>query len=75
MTGSTRPRSPLFRARGAMPLALVVLLIISAAGAAAPEVGRRPLTEGSEIGGGPPEVLAACIRDEIAKWTRIPSGW
>jgi tripartite-type tricarboxylate transporter receptor subunit TctC len=36
-----------------------------------PEVERRLLTEGSEIGGGPPEAFAAHIRDEIAKWTRV----
>jgi tripartite-type tricarboxylate transporter receptor subunit TctC len=36
-----------------------------------PEVERRLLTEGSEIGGGSPEAFAAYIRDEIAKWTRV----
>jgi tripartite-type tricarboxylate transporter receptor subunit TctC len=36
-----------------------------------PEVERRLLTEGSEVGGGPPEALADYIRDEIAKWTRV----
>jgi len=36
-----------------------------------PEVERRLLTEGSEIGGGSPEAFAAYIRNEIAKWTRV----
>jgi tripartite-type tricarboxylate transporter receptor subunit TctC len=36
-----------------------------------PEVERRLLVEGSEIGGGPPEAFATHIRSEIAKWTRV----
>ena len=36
-----------------------------------PEVERRLLAEGSEIGGGSPEAFAAYIRNEIAKWTRV----
>jgi tripartite-type tricarboxylate transporter receptor subunit TctC len=36
-----------------------------------PEVERRLLTEGSEVGGGSPEAFAAYIRNEIAKWTRV----
>lgn len=37
----------------------------------APEVERRLLAEGSEIGGGPPGAFAAHIRNEIAKWNRV----
>ena len=37
----------------------------------APEVERRLLAEGSEIGGIPPEAFGAYIRKEIAKWTRV----
>jgi len=36
-----------------------------------PEVERRLLAEGSEIGGIAPEAFAAYIRSEIAKWTRV----
>jgi tripartite-type tricarboxylate transporter receptor subunit TctC len=36
-----------------------------------PEVERRLLAEGSEIGGGSPEAFAAHIGSEIAKWTRV----
>ena len=36
-----------------------------------PEVERRLLAEGSEIGGGSPDAFAAYIRNEIAKWTRV----
>jgi tripartite-type tricarboxylate transporter receptor subunit TctC len=36
-----------------------------------PEVERRLLAEGSEIGGIPPEAFAAYIRNEIVKWTRV----
>ena len=36
-----------------------------------PEIERRLLAEGSEIGGIPPEAFAAYIRKEIAKWTRV----
>jgi tripartite-type tricarboxylate transporter receptor subunit TctC len=36
-----------------------------------PEVERRLLAEGSEIGGITPEAFAAYIRSEIAKWTRV----
>jgi tripartite-type tricarboxylate transporter receptor subunit TctC len=36
-----------------------------------PEVERRLLAEGSEIGGMPPEAFAAYVRNEIAKWTRV----
>ncbi len=36
-----------------------------------PEVERRLLAEGSEIGSGPPEAFGAYIRNEIAKWTRV----
>src|SRR5882672_9376385 len=36
-----------------------------------PEIERRLLAEGSEIGGIPPEAFAAYIRNEIAKWTRV----
>lgn len=36
-----------------------------------PEVERRLLAEGSEIGGGSPEAFGAHIRNEIAKWTRV----
>ncbi len=36
-----------------------------------PEVERRLLVEGSEIGGMPPEAFASYIRNEIAKWTRV----
>ena len=36
-----------------------------------PEVERRLLAEGSEIGGGSPEAFAAYIRNEIGKWTRV----
>ena len=36
-----------------------------------PEVERRLLAEGSEIGGGSPEAFAAYIRNEIAKWIRV----
>ena len=36
-----------------------------------PEVERRLLAEGSEIGGGSPEAFAAYIHNEIAKWTRV----
>jgi len=36
-----------------------------------PEIERRLLEEGSEIGGIPPEAFAAYIRNEIAKWTRV----
>jgi tripartite-type tricarboxylate transporter receptor subunit TctC len=36
-----------------------------------PEVERRLLAEGSEIGGIAPEAFGAYIRKEIAKWTRV----
>jgi len=36
-----------------------------------PEVERRLLAEGSEIGGIAPEAFAAYIRSEIAKWSRV----
>jgi tripartite-type tricarboxylate transporter receptor subunit TctC len=36
-----------------------------------PEIERRLLAEGSEIGGGSPEAFGAYIRSEIAKWTRV----
>lgn len=36
-----------------------------------PEVERRLIAEGSEIGGVSPEAFAAHIRREIAKWTRV----
>jgi tripartite-type tricarboxylate transporter receptor subunit TctC len=36
-----------------------------------PEIERRLLAEGSEIGGGSPEEFGAYIRSEIAKWTRV----
>lgn len=36
-----------------------------------PEVERRLLAEGSEIGGMAPEAFGAYIRQEIAKWTRV----
>jgi tripartite-type tricarboxylate transporter receptor subunit TctC len=36
-----------------------------------PEVERRLVAEGSEIGGIAPEAFAAYIRQEIAKWTRV----
>jgi len=37
----------------------------------APDVERRLLAEGSEIGGGPPAAFADHIRTEIAKWSRV----
>jgi tripartite-type tricarboxylate transporter receptor subunit TctC len=37
----------------------------------APEVERRLLAEGSEIGGIAPEAFAAYIRNEIVKWSRV----
>lgn len=36
-----------------------------------PEIERRLLADGSEIGGGSPEEFGAYIRNEIAKWTRV----
>lgn len=36
-----------------------------------PEVERRLLADGSEVGGGSPEEFGAYIRAEIAKWTRV----
>ncbi|MGH8635301.1 MAG: tripartite tricarboxylate transporter substrate binding protein [Burkholderiales bacterium] len=36
-----------------------------------PEIERRLLAEGSEIGGGSPEAFGAYIRNEIEKWTRV----
>jgi tripartite-type tricarboxylate transporter receptor subunit TctC len=36
-----------------------------------PEIERRLLADGSEIGGGSPEAFGAYIRSEIAKWTRV----
>jgi tripartite-type tricarboxylate transporter receptor subunit TctC len=36
-----------------------------------PEIERRLLADGSEIGGGSPEEFGAYIRSEIAKWTRV----
>ena len=36
-----------------------------------PEVERRLLADGSEVGGGTPEAFGAYIRSEIAKWTRV----
>jgi tripartite-type tricarboxylate transporter receptor subunit TctC len=36
-----------------------------------PEIERRLLADGSEIGGGSPEAFGAYIRNEIAKWTRV----
>jgi len=36
-----------------------------------PEIERRLLAEGSEIGGISPEVFATYIRNEIVKWTRV----
>ena len=36
-----------------------------------PEIERRLLAEGSEIGGIPPAAFAAHIRNEIVKWTRV----
>jgi len=41
------------------------------AGLRSPEVERRLLADGSEIGGGSPEEFGAYIRSEIAKWTRV----
>jgi tripartite-type tricarboxylate transporter receptor subunit TctC len=37
----------------------------------APEIERRLLADGSEVGGGSPEAFGAYIRNEIAKWTRV----
>ena len=36
-----------------------------------PEIERRLLADGSEVGGGTPEAFGAHIRSEIAKWTRV----
>ena len=36
-----------------------------------PEIERRLLADGSEVGGGSPEAFGAYIRSEIAKWTRV----
>jgi tripartite-type tricarboxylate transporter receptor subunit TctC len=36
-----------------------------------PDIERRLLADGSEIGGGSPEEFGAYIRSEIAKWTRV----
>jgi tripartite-type tricarboxylate transporter receptor subunit TctC len=36
-----------------------------------PEIERRLLADGSEVGGGSPEAFGAYIRNEIAKWTRV----
>jgi len=36
-----------------------------------PEIERRLLADGSEVGGGSPEEFGAYIRNEIAKWTRV----
>lgn len=40
-------------------------------GLRSPEIERRLLADGSEIGGGSPEEFSAYIRNEIAKWTRV----
>ena len=37
----------------------------------APEIERRLLADGSEVGGGSPEAFGAYIRNEIVKWTRV----
>lgn len=36
-----------------------------------PEIERRLLADGSEVGGGSPEAFGAYIASEIAKWTRV----
>ena len=36
-----------------------------------PDIERRLLADGSEVGGGSPEAFGAHIRSEIAKWTRV----
>jgi tripartite-type tricarboxylate transporter receptor subunit TctC len=41
------------------------------AGLRSPEIERRLLTDGSEVGGGSPETFGPYIRSEIAKWTRV----
>jgi tripartite-type tricarboxylate transporter receptor subunit TctC len=42
-----------------------------AAALRSPEIERRLLADGSEIGGGSPEAFGVYIRNEIAKWTRV----